>query len=108
MSIPKIPNGRIAVGSNGLEFGGSARVECAPGFRIMGPDTVTCMANETLSGTPECRDVDECVEGTANCNAKSTACVNMPGGYYCQCRSGFKSQLGKTNIASFYDLTLAL
>lgn len=64
----------------------------------MGPDTVTCLANETLSGTPECRDIDECIEGTANCNAKSTACVNMPGGYYCQCRSGFKPQLGELGL----------
>lgn len=33
-------------------------------------------------------DVDECAEGTANCQANSY-CVNTDNGYSCQCNTGY-------------------
>jgi len=34
--------------------------------------------------------VDECAEGISTCDQVSTECVNVPGGYFCQCRQGFR------------------
>uniref|UniRef100_A0A914C4L0 Fibropellin-1 n=1 Tax=Acrobeloides nanus TaxID=290746 RepID=A0A914C4L0_9BILA len=99
-NIPKIQHGRIALDAPWLEFGDSAKVECEPGFRNVGTDSVKCLANQTLSGTAECQDIDECIDGTANCSPKSTGCVNMPGGYHCQCQRGYQPQLTCTNSAS--------
>jgi len=35
-------------------------------------------------------DVDECAEGMSTCDLSSTECVNVVGGYFCQCRPGFR------------------
>ncbi|KAI6214115.1 Sushi, von Willebrand factor type A, EGF and pentraxin domain-containing protein 1 [Aphelenchoides besseyi] len=100
--IPAVKNGRIVVSGGRLEFGDTARVECSVGFRITGPEVVHCLANQTLSSISECRDLDECVEDLAICTAKSTSCVNLEGGYACQCLNGFKPQL---NCPSYVSLT---
>lgn len=81
-----------------FEFGDLARVECQPGFRTVGADSLKCLANQTLSDVPECQDIDECAEGSAICSIQSTKCINMPGGYHCQCLSGFQAQLCKIYI----------
>ncbi|KAI6239571.1 Sushi, von Willebrand factor type A, EGF and pentraxin domain-containing protein 1 [Aphelenchoides fujianensis] len=102
-NIPKVKNGRIVVSGNGrLEFGDSARVECAAGYRLSGPEVVHCLANQTLSPVSECRDLDECVEELATCSAKSTECENLDGGYSCRCLNGFRPQL---NCPSYVSLT---
>lgn len=94
-NIPQIKNGRIVVTGGRLEFGDTARVECAPGYRSTGPEIIHCLANQTLSQVPECRDLDECVEELASCSGKSTECVNLDGGYMCQCLNGFRPQMSK-------------
>lgn len=42
-----------------LEFGDSLRVECRPGFRSVGAETVKCLANQTLSGVRHQRSGEE-------------------------------------------------
>jgi hypothetical protein len=37
-----------------------------------------------------CVDIDECFEGADNCTEDAT-CVNVEGGYYCDCDPGFES-----------------
>ena len=36
-------------------------------------------------------DIDECADGLATCDDVSSDCINVPGGYHCQCRSGFRA-----------------
>ena len=36
-----------------------------------------------------CTDIDECLEGTDECDAQSSTCVNTEGGYTCVCKFGF-------------------
>ncbi|KAK0398751.1 hypothetical protein QR680_002734 [Steinernema hermaphroditum] len=105
--IPKIENGRIVVEKVRMDFGDSARVECDLGFRAVGADTVKCLANQTLSTIPECEDIDECAEGLANCAVQSTKCINMPGGYFCQCLKGFHTQLTCSSSASLQPVAIA-
>jgi hypothetical protein len=59
---------------------GERRCECAPGF----------------SGDPEegCEDIDEC-EGSNLCASPASTCVNVPGGYVCECAAGFEREDGK-------------
>lgn len=75
-------------------FGDSTRVVCRQGFRAVGPDSVTCMANQTFSAMPVCEDINECADGSADCIPGSTKCVNLPGGYRCDCLPGYQAQLG--------------
>ncbi|VDM23842.1 unnamed protein product [Toxocara canis] len=98
-SMPRIANGEIVMGEH-FEVGDSARIECLPGFRSVGADSLRCLANQTLSDVAECRDIDECAEGSAVCSAQSTKCINMPGGYHCQCLSGFQPQLCKSTVSN--------
>ncbi|PIO61201.1 sushi domain protein, partial [Teladorsagia circumcincta] len=91
-SLPKIANGRLSL-PQPFQFGDAARVHCDAGFRADGPEEVKCLANQSLSTVPSCRDVNECAEGLAQCQEASTKCVNLPGGYTCQCLSGFQPQL---------------
>lgn len=91
-NIPRITNGAIIMGER-FEFEDSARIQCHPGFRSVGAESLKCLANQTLSDVAECRDIDECAEGSAVCNIQSTKCFNMPGGYHCQCLSGFQPHL---------------
>uniref|UniRef100_A0A1I7X7W2 Sushi, von Willebrand factor type A, EGF and pentraxin domain-containing protein 1 n=1 Tax=Heterorhabditis bacteriophora TaxID=37862 RepID=A0A1I7X7W2_HETBA len=92
--IPRITNGRLSR-PEPFQFGDSARLQCDPGFRVDGPEEVKfsisnaanhvkCLANQSLSVVPSCRDIDECSEGLAQCVNSSTLCVNLPGGYTCQ------------------------
>ncbi|KAI1733255.1 CUB domain-containing protein [Ditylenchus destructor] len=101
--LPKVPNGRIVLPleqEQSLYFGDSARVECNVGFRSVGAESIKCLANQTVSGTPGCKDVDECAEQLSSCTPKSTSCVNLEGGYSCECQTGFQPQLSCTNAAS--------
>lgn len=93
-NVPRIANGVIVTGEK-FEFGDSAHIECHPGFRTVGVDSLRCLANQTLSDVAECRDIDECAEGLAVCSPQSTKCINMPGGYHCQCLAGFQPQLSE-------------
>nr|CDJ95186.1 C-type lectin and Low density lipoprotein-receptor and CUB and Sushi SCR CCP and EGF calcium-binding and Coagulation factor 5 8 type and Hyalin and GCC2 GCC3 and EGF domain containing protein [Haemonchus contortus] len=81
-SSPKIINGRLSL-PQPFKFGDAARVHCDAGFRADGPEEVKCLANQSLSTVPSCRDIDECAEGLAQCQEASTKCVNLPGGYTC-------------------------
>lgn len=94
--LPQIQNGQIILnGANHLVFGDSAHIDCNSGFRNIGTDSIKCLANQTLSGQPDCRDIDECASLSSGCAAKTTTCNNLEGGYYCQCKKGFQSQLSK-------------
>ncbi|KJH47373.1 sushi domain protein [Dictyocaulus viviparus] len=102
-SVPRIANGRLSY-PQPFQFGDSAHVHCDIGFRAEGPEEVTCLANQSLSGIPSCRDIDECSEGSAVCQESSTRCINLPGGYTCQCLSGFQPQMGTFSIFFRYSL----
>ncbi|CAI4229546.1 unnamed protein product [Auanema sp. JU1783] len=90
--IPTVKNGRL-VTPEVFRFGDVAKVVCEDGFRVEGVDEVKCLANQTVSHVSSCRDVNECSEGLAKCQGPSTSCVNLPGGYSCDCLEGYQPQL---------------
>ena len=49
-------------------------------------------------------DIDECTTGVHNC-AQDQCCVNTPGGYYCECFSGYEIIggvcKGNSNLTSY-------
>ncbi|XP_035383802.1 protein kinase C-binding protein NELL1 [Electrophorus electricus] len=59
---------------------------CRSGGTCVSPNTCVCPSGFTgrLCET----DIDECAEGLIQCHNHSR-CVNLPGWYHCQCRSGF-------------------
>lgn len=59
---------------------GSRRCECAPGFD-----------GDPLAG---CEDIDECEAGQADCDSSTSRCLNAPGGFVCDCLSGFELKDG--------------
>ncbi|XP_029438401.1 protein kinase C-binding protein NELL1 isoform X6 [Rhinatrema bivittatum] len=73
-----VGNGTIcqAFCEEGCKYGGSCvtpnKCACPPGF----------------TGSHCEKDVDECAEGIIECHSHSR-CVNLPGWYHCECRSGF-------------------
>ncbi|ULT97657.1 hypothetical protein L3Y34_005467 [Caenorhabditis briggsae] len=90
--LPEVPNARIEVPDRFL-FGDVARVVCNSGFTIDGPEEIRCLANQTVSSTPTCIDIDECSSGVSQCQSLGTKCVNLPGSYMCQCLDGYQPQL---------------
>ncbi|XP_060733368.1 protein kinase C-binding protein NELL1-like isoform X2 [Tachysurus vachellii] len=85
---------------------GGHRCDCLPGFSRVDDFSCTavckdvCLNGGTCASPNTCvcpsgftgrlceTDVDECVEGFAQCHTRSL-CANLPGWYHCQCRSGY-------------------
>ncbi|XP_053924157.1 nidogen-2 isoform X3 [Cuculus canorus] len=59
---------------------------CQPGAGI--EYTCECAAGYHGDGRG-CREVDECAEGLSQCGP-FTICLNVPGSYRCECRSGYR------------------
>ncbi|XP_071453142.1 protein kinase C-binding protein NELL1-like isoform X3 [Hetaerina americana] len=60
---------------------------CANGGECVAPGRCACRRGYVGKGCEA--DLDECSLGLHECHAGSE-CVNMPGWYYCQCRSGYR------------------
>lgn len=99
--LPEVANAKIEVPDRFL-FGDVARVVCNSGFTIDGPEEIRCLANQTVSSTPKCIDIDECSSGVSQCQSLGTQCVNLPGSYMCQCLDGYQPQLSKPAIIYVY------
>ncbi|XP_054683061.1 nidogen-2 isoform X1 [Grus americana] len=63
-----------------------ATARCQPGTGM--EYTCECAAGYRRDGWG-CRDVDECAEGLSQCGP-FTVCLNVPGSYRCECRSGYR------------------
>ncbi len=62
-----------------VDNAGSYACFCPSGYRAAATPTITCA------------DVDECVEGMADCDdAPAAVCVNAPGDYACTCPPGYE------------------
>uniref|UniRef100_A0AAQ5YNU9 Neural EGFL like 1 n=1 Tax=Amphiprion ocellaris TaxID=80972 RepID=A0AAQ5YNU9_AMPOC len=59
---------------------------CRSGGTCVSPNTCVCPSGFT--GRRCEADIDECAEGLIECHNHSR-CVNLPGWYHCECRSGF-------------------
>ena len=53
---------------------------------------VRCGSNQSFELIPKCVDIDEC-QSASSCDLASTQCKNTPGGYHCECKSGFEPNL---------------
>jgi hypothetical protein len=69
---------QLKCGSNTVCSGapGQRKCDCAPGF-----------SNDPQDG---CVDIDECATGDATCDSANSNCLNVDGGYVCDCQSGFE------------------
>ncbi|CAC5402382.1 unnamed protein product [Mytilus coruscus] len=54
--------------------------------QINGTKTLTCNENQTYEELPTCENINECIEGTSNCDQK---CVDNIGSYTCHCDLGY-------------------
>ncbi|KAJ7344565.1 hypothetical protein JRQ81_000515, partial [Phrynocephalus forsythii] len=59
---------------------------CRYGGTCVAPNKCACPSGFTGSHCE--KDIDECAEGIIECHNHSR-CVNLPGWYHCECRSGF-------------------
>uniref|UniRef100_A0A7M4EQJ7 Protein kinase C-binding protein NELL1 n=1 Tax=Crocodylus porosus TaxID=8502 RepID=A0A7M4EQJ7_CROPO len=59
---------------------------CRYGGTCVAPNKCSCPSGFTGSHCE--KDIDECAEGIIECHNHSR-CVNLPGWYHCECRSGF-------------------
>lgn len=55
---------------------GSYECSCNSGFQLK-------------SNRRECEDIDECTDGTAQCDLNSTTCTNFMPGFKCECKPGY-------------------
>ncbi|XP_071129047.1 uncharacterized protein [Mytilus edulis] len=83
--LPEIKNGKLSK-STFPEFKEEITVKCDVGFRLNGTKTLTCNENQTYEELPTCDNIDECIEGTSNCDQK---CVDNIGSYTCHCNLGY-------------------
>ena len=70
----------------------NADEECDDGGGVAGDGCAadcTIEAGFVCSGEPSvCTDVDECADGTADCDVNAT-CTNTPGAFHCTCNEGY-------------------
>ena len=90
-TVPNIKNGFIVDASREFFFDDEARVQCHRGYRLLGQNIIKCGPNQEFLDPPICEDIDEC--SSSQCDLASTECTNMPGSFYCKCRSGFAPSL---------------
>lgn len=86
--VPTLANGQIQSGVQMLvDYGSTFAVVCDNSYRLVGPPTVTCQANQTFSQLPVCQDVNECLN-SSSCPA-NYQCTNLAGSFQCTCQSGY-------------------
>ncbi|XP_064597497.1 sushi, von Willebrand factor type A, EGF and pentraxin domain-containing protein 1-like [Liolophura sinensis] len=84
----KIMNGYISAPDE-TYFGDTIDVSCDSGYRLSGPATLSCQANQQFGNIPECIDIDECAQDQLNNCTGVAMCENEPGMYSCACPSGY-------------------
>jgi len=60
-------------------------------------DSRECQCAIGFEGDPEqsCADIDECAdEGDNDCESDTSECLNLDGGYYCNCNDGYENKDG--------------
>ncbi|XP_070541388.1 protein kinase C-binding protein NELL2-like isoform X2 [Ptychodera flava] len=75
---------------NGFYCQAKCSKSCKNGGLCAAPDTCRCPAG--YIGDQCQTDIDECASGIDNCHSNSE-CINLPGSYYCQCKTGYHSDL---------------
>ncbi|XP_066282660.1 fibulin-1-like [Branchiostoma lanceolatum] len=71
-------------------YGTHCSYHCPTGYNQVGTAERLCLNGRWVDEDEgfECIDIDECTEGTHNCNADAT-CTNTPGSFTCACNDGF-------------------
>ncbi|XP_058454733.1 uncharacterized protein LOC131432461 isoform X2 [Malaya genurostris] len=100
--FPEIKNGYFVDQSRQYYYGDDARIQCYKGYKQTGSNIVKCNSNQMFETLPSCEDIDECA--TSPCDIASTECMNTPGSFHCQCKSGFSPS---TECRPVGDLGLA-
>ena len=75
-----------------------AALGCGANTRCQGPvGARQCACADGFEGDPlaGCTDIDECQGGSDGCDAESSECVNVSGGYVCACKPGFERVDGR-------------
>ena len=57
-----------------------------------------CLCRKGFWGTQCENDLDECASNLHHCDTSSD-CVNMPGWYYCKCKTGYKATFENNSIS---------
>ncbi|XP_046570317.1 uncharacterized protein LOC124278610 isoform X1 [Haliotis rubra] len=57
-------------------------------FNYPGDFNCTCKEGYRTTGKTTCEDINECTEGTHDCN-KDAKCENLDGSFICKCKRGF-------------------
>jgi hypothetical protein len=68
------------------------------------PDDEICPPGFACNATAGCVDIDECADGTHNCDANAT-CTNTSGGFTCACNDGFEGD-GTTCVEECRRITV--
>ncbi|XP_076399414.1 protein kinase C-binding protein NELL1 isoform X3 [Peromyscus maniculatus bairdii] len=79
-------NGYISAQGNSAYCEAFCEEGCRYGGTCVAPNKCACPSGFTGSHCE--KDIDECAEGFVECHNHSR-CVNLPGWYHCECRSGF-------------------
>ncbi|XP_038620449.1 protein kinase C-binding protein NELL1 isoform X5 [Tachyglossus aculeatus] len=79
-------NGYVSVQGDSTYCEAFCEEGCKYGGTCVSPNKCLCPSGFTGSHCE--KDIDECEEGIIECHNHSR-CVNLPGWYHCECRSGF-------------------
>lgn len=75
------------------KYGDNCTEDCACGVGAITCDKVSgCVCSSSWNGSKCDDDIDECQNDTIKqeCQSKNATCSNFPGGYRCDCDSGYR------------------
>ncbi|KAH9498862.1 hypothetical protein Btru_004888, partial [Bulinus truncatus] len=98
-SLPNVQRGYYSTSNYTIEYNETVTLHCYGGYKNFRTNTsdVThqCIKDRKLDYYDSCIDINECEQGTHQCNKSNLICNNVNGSYDCVCEQGYNMNVSE-------------